>query len=86
MADPQPLAAVAVGLAVLLIVTLPTPVWFAIPMFAIVGALATGAALLSFMKTRPGGPTYVLVPAGQTVAPGFTPPVGPAASGPPAIP
>jgi hypothetical protein len=87
VADPQPLASVVVGLFVLLILTGPTPAWFAITMFAVVGTLATGAALLSFMRTRPGllvSPTPQAMP-GTFAAP-FTPPAGPAASGPPAIP
>jgi hypothetical protein len=88
VADPQPLASVVVGLFVILILTGPTPAWFAITMFAVVGTLATGAALLSFMRTRPG---LLVPPATSYAAPGalaqpFTPPSGPAASGPPAIP
>jgi hypothetical protein len=88
VADPQPLASVVVGLFVLLILTGPTPAWFAITMFAVVGTLATGAALLSFMRTRPG---LLVSPATPYASPGtfaapFTPPAGPAASGPPAIP
>ena len=86
--DPQPLPSVAVGLFVILIVTGPTPAWFAITMFAIVGGLATGAALLSFMRTRPGLLGTPMVASGTqgTFAQPFTPPSGPAASGPPAIP
>jgi len=88
VADPQPLASVVVGLFVLLILTGPTPAWFAVTMFAVVGTLATGAALLSFMRTRPGLLTASAVPyaAPGTFAQSFTPPAGPAASGPPAIP
>jgi len=88
VADPQPLASVAVGLVAILIVTGPTPAWFAITTFCIVGALATGAALLSFMRTRPGllgGPPLAPAVSGPYAQP-FTPPSGPAASGPPAIP
>jgi hypothetical protein len=88
VADPQPLASVVVGLFVILILTGPTPAWFAITMFCIVGGLATGAALLSFMRTRPGllGPPPAVYAAPGTFAQPFTPPSGPAASGPPAIP
>jgi hypothetical protein len=88
VADPQPLASVVVGLFVILILTGPTPAWFAITMFSVVGGLATGAALLSFMRTRPGllGPPPPVYAAPGTFAQPFTPPSGPAASGPPAIP
>jgi hypothetical protein len=88
VADPQPLASVVVGLFVILILTGPTPGWFAITMFSVVGGLATGAALLSFMRTRPGllGPPPAVYAAPGTFAQPFTPPSGPAASGPPAIP
>lgn len=88
VADPQPLASVVVGLFLILIVTGLTPAWFAITMFCVVGGLATGAALLSFMRTRPGllgAPTAGYVAPGSFTQP-FTPPSGPAASGPPAIP
>jgi len=88
VADPQPLASVGVGLGVILIVTGPTPLWFAIPISGIIAALAIGAALLSFMRTRPGllgGPPPAPAMSGAFVQP-FTPPSGPAASGPPAIP
>ena len=83
--EPQPLAVVGLGLAIILIFTGFTPTWFGVIMFGIVGALATGAALLSFMRTRPG---LLGTPAATPVAPlpTFTPPAGPAASGPPAIP
>jgi hypothetical protein len=89
VAEPQPLASVLVGLFVILIVTGLTPAWFAISMYGIVGALAVGAALLSFMRTRPGllgaqGTAYSNVSPVQVGA--FTPPAGPPASGPPAIP
>jgi hypothetical protein len=89
VAEPQPLASVLVGLFVILIVTGLTPAWFAISMYGIVGALAVGAALLSFMRTRPGllgaqGTAYSDVSPAHVGA--FTPPAGPPASGPPAIP
>ncbi len=89
VAEPQPLASVLVGLFVILIVTGLTPAWFAISMYGIVGALAIGAALLSFMRTRPG------LLGAQATAPAYgsmlnvgpiTPPAGPPASGPPAVP
>jgi hypothetical protein len=86
--EPQPLASVLVGLFVILIVTGLTPAWFAISMYGIVGALAVGAALLSFMRTRPGllgaqgtAPAYGAM---LNVGP-ITPPAGPPASGPPAV-
>jgi len=83
--EPQPLAVVGIGLAVILIFTGFTPTWFGVIMFGIIGAVATGAALLSFMRTRPG---LLGTPAATPVQPlpSFTPPAGPAASGPPAIP
>ena len=89
VAEPQPLASVLVGLFVILIVTGLTPAWFAISMYGIVGALAVGAALLSFMRTRPGllgaqGTAYSNVSPEHIGA--FTPPAGPPASGPPAVP
>ncbi|HME82380.1 MAG TPA: hypothetical protein VKF82_09915 [Candidatus Eremiobacteraceae bacterium] len=85
--DPQPLAIIGTGLGVILVVTGFTPTWFAVIMFSVIGALATGAALVSFMRTRPGllgvqGTPYATVPAPVAT---FTPPSGPA-SGPPAIP
>lgn len=87
--EPQPLASVIVGLFLMLIVTGPTPAWFAISMFAFIVVVATGAALLSFARRGPGGPVVSSALATQAAtpgAPGFTPPAGPAASGPPALP
>ena len=87
--DPQPLASVVVGLFLMLILYGPTPAWFAITMFAFIGAVATGAALLSFARKGPASPMLVGASSGQqpvTPGTGFTPPAGPAASGPPAIP
>lgn len=88
VAQPQPLAAVLVGLFVILIITGLTPAWFAITMFCVVAALACGAALVSFMRTRPGllGAAGTAYPAGPVNAGAFTPPAGPPASGPPAVP
>jgi len=88
--DPRPLASVIVGLVLMLILTGPTPAWFAITMFAFIAAVATGAALLSFARKGPGGQVVVggvlSHPPAAPGAPGFSPPAGPAASGPPAIP
>jgi len=88
--DPRPLASVIVGLVLMLILTGPTPAWFAIAMFAFIAAVATGAALLSFARKGPGGPVtagvIVARPQASPGTPGFSPPAGPAASGPPAIP
>jgi hypothetical protein len=89
VANPQPLASVVVGLFLMLIITGPTPAWFAITMFATIAAVATGAALLSFARRGPGGTVAGPVIAGNMTmgaTSGFTPPAGPAASGPPAIP
>jgi hypothetical protein len=87
VADPQPLAQIVVGLFVLLIVTGPTPAWFAITMFSVVGALATGAAIVSFGRSRPGRVVgWTVQGTVQAAPPSYTPPAGPAASGPPAIP
>jgi hypothetical protein len=84
--EPQPLAVVSVGLAIILVLTGFTPTWFGITMFSIVGALATGAALVSFMRTRPGLLGAPAMSQSATPLPTFTPPAGPTASGPPAIP
>ena len=85
--DPQPLASVVVGLFLMLILTGPTPAWFAITMFSFIATVAMGAALLSFARRAPSGQVVVGGVVGQPpAAPGFTPPAGPAASGPPAIP
>jgi hypothetical protein len=74
----------------MLILTGPTPPWFAITMFSFIAAVAIGAALLSFARRAPSGQVVVGAVVGQPPAtpgaPGFTPPAGPAASGPPAIP
>jgi hypothetical protein len=86
--EAQPLAVVGAGLGVMLVLTGFTPTWLSVIMFAVIGALAIGAALVSFMRTRPGllgaqGMPYAQVTAHVDT---FTPPSGPAASGPPAIP
>ncbi len=83
VADPQPLAQIVVGLFVLLIVTGPTPAWFAIMMFSVVGALATGAAIVSFGRSRPGSVVgWTAQGAVQAAPPSYTPPRRPAASRP----
>ena len=83
--DPRPLASVLVGLFVLLLLTGVLPEWIDIVLYFVIGGTATGAALVSFMRTRPGllgpppAPAYVPAPVG------YPPPSGPAPSGPPAI-
>ncbi|MBV8223401.1 MAG: hypothetical protein JO293_08585 [Candidatus Eremiobacteraeota bacterium] len=86
VAEPQPLAVIAVGLAVILVFTGATPIWFGLLMYFTIAALATGAALVSFMRTRPGLLGAQPAPQAATSLPTFTPPAGPTASGPPAIP
>jgi len=86
--EAQPLAIVGAGLGVILVLTGFTPTWLSVIMFSIIGALALGAALVSFMRTRPGllGAQGVPYTAVNPQVGTFTPPSGPAASGPPAIP
>jgi len=75
------MVAMLIGLLVLLIVTGPTPLWIAIPLMALIGCVAAGAALVSFMRLKPtlGSPLAVRPTT-------FAPPAGPPPSGPPAIP
>jgi len=81
VAEPRPIVAALIGLLVLLIVTGPTPLWFAVPMLALIGCVAIGAALVSFVRVKPtfGTPLAVRPTA-------FAPPAQPPASSPPAIP
>lgn len=82
--QPKPFTALLIGLLVLLIITGPTPLWFAIVALACIGCIAVGAALVSFLHARPalqGGPPTVYAPA----APGGFAPPPPGTSGPPAV-
>jgi hypothetical protein len=78
--EPNPLAAVALGLLIMVVVCGVTPHWFGVLIFIAVGALASGAALLGLMRVRSGltGPPppagYMPVPVG-----GYPPPPGPPA-------
>ena len=93
VAEPNPLAAVALGLLIMVVVCGVTPHWFGVLIFIAIGALASGAALLGLMRVRAGltGPPppggYVPVPVGGYPPSGY-PPGGypPPPSGPPAVP
>jgi len=75
--EARPIIAVLIGLIVLLVITGPWPLWFSIPAMSLIGCIAIGAALVSFMRLRPtlGAPIPV------APAPVPYPPV----SGPPAV-
>jgi hypothetical protein len=83
--EPNPLAAVALGLLIMVVVCGVTPHWFGVLIFIAIGALASGAALLGLMRVRAGltGPPppggYMPVPVGGYPPSGYPPPPGPPA-------
>lgn len=76
--EPSPLASVAIGLLTIGIVesVLPPPGGIILDVL-VVGSMAVGAVAVTFLRKRetPGAPPLA-----------FTPPVGPATAGPPAVP
>lgn len=91
VAEPNPLAAVALGLLIMVVVCGVTPHWFGVLIFIAVGALASGAALLGLMRVRSGlvGPPpptgYVPVPVGGYPPSGYPPGSFPPPPSPPAV-
>lgn len=81
--EPRPIVAVLIGVGIMLIVTGPTPLGFAIPAMACIGCIAIGAAIVSFMRMRPV--TGFGRPVMTTPSPTFAPPTAPPSSGPPAV-
>jgi hypothetical protein len=80
--EPRPIVAVMVGLAILLLVTGVTPLWwFAIPAMSCIGCVAVGAALVSFIRARPF--TGFGLSDSVVATPAPTPSTG--SSGPPAV-
>jgi hypothetical protein len=84
--EPAPLATTALGLVIITVVEAFLPyIWMGIVLEAIVSAIAIGAAMLPFLRSRQfaiaGGSGYVAPP-----TPVFTPPAPPPPSGPPAVP
>jgi hypothetical protein len=83
VAQPRPVAAVALGLGVLFVVTAATG-WIGVVIFFCVAALSIGSSL--YMLTRTAQ-TYRRTPTvTPPAAPTFNPPVDPSRMGPPAVP
>lgn len=84
--EPAPLATAALGLVIITVIEAILPLWMGIVLESIVSALAIGAAMLPFLRSRQlatisAGGEYIPPP-----TPVFTPPSAPPPSGPPAVP
>lgn len=83
--EPSPLATAALGLVIITVVEAVLPLWMGIVTEACVSAVAIGAAMLPFLRSRQfasvSATAYVPPP-----TPVFTPPSPPPPSGPPAVP
>jgi hypothetical protein len=83
--EPAPLATAALGLVIITVIEAVLPLWMGIVLESIVSALAIGAAMLPFLRSRP----LVTISSGEYIPPPtpvFTPPSVPPPSGPPAVP